>query len=171
MGEYSIEGVAPTYRTFHVDVRSTQCAARMSTGGRPPSRTPSTSASRAHTPDQTTPVQYHPDGSTIYSGQDQATIERLSLHAATLFLWGRDATIACRQAKCISFYPTDSAPRCSNDKPKQRGNAQSKHIVATTPAESIPKPDDAMDLDEGDLISKPASVHCNCILRLPYPCH
>jgi hypothetical protein len=156
-GEYSIEGVAPTYRTFRVDVRSTQRAAWMSTGGRPPSRTPSTTASRAHTPDQTPPVQYHPDGSTTYSGQDQVTIARLSLHAATQFLKGKDAAIARRQAKRASPYPTDSAPRRSNDKPKQRGNAQSKRIVATAPAESIRKPDDAMDLDEEDLISEPAS--------------
>ncbi|KAF8231198.1 hypothetical protein L208DRAFT_1470649 [Tricholoma matsutake] len=79
-------GIAPTYKSFQIGKQSTQRSARMSTGGRIPRNAPPDSTdATSYTPS----IEFHPDGRTTYSSHEQATITRLSLHAATQFLKGK----------------------------------------------------------------------------------
>jgi hypothetical protein len=135
-------GEAPTYRSFQIDKPNSQRSARMSTGGRIPRNTsaPTPTAAANHTPS----VEFHSDGRTTYSSQEQATITRLSLHAATQFLKGKDAAEA-RRTKRDSPYPIEPSPIRPNDKRKQ---ARASKRAATTRREA-----DAMEIDNEGLIS------------------
>jgi hypothetical protein len=152
----STDGVAPTYKSFKVDSRNTKQSARMTTGSNTP-RNASPVPAPTHGAGYTPSIQFHSDGSTTYSSQEQATIARLSLHAATQFLKGKDAAEAHR-AKRHSPYcaaPSPAPAHASNKRRHACTPSQSTvHTSTSAAASATPhRETDDMEIDNEVLIS------------------
>jgi hypothetical protein len=152
----STDGVAPTYKLFKVDSRNTKQSAHMTTGSHTPwnaSPIPAPTHGAGYTPS----IQFHSDGSTTYSSQEQATIAHLSLHAATQFLKGKDAA-EVHHAKCHSPYcaTPSPAPAHASNKCRHAHTPLQSTVPTSTSAAASATPHcemDDMEIDNDALIS------------------